>query len=854
MPDADEGIHVPYNRDLKKLETLLSGVRRPGDFFVEAAFETPLPHVEIKGVGILSFPVPEAQVRQLIGQASRAPFGRGEATILDESVRKVWQLPPSAVRLGGKTWDKTFARIMSAVADGLGCVEAGITAELHKLLVYDPGGFFAAHRDTEKTPGMFSTMIVVLPCEHTGGELLVRHAGREVSLDLSGTEVSELRVAAFYADCEHEVRPVTGGHRVCLVYNLLQPRAGKGSRPLVAPAYHGEIEKAAATLREAFAGKGAPAKLAWLFKHEYSPAGLSFAGLKGEDAALAKVLRRAAQAADCAVHLGIVHIEENGPAEPDYSDYRGGWYDEEPDEDADFEVVEVTNSEWRIGEWHDTEDHPVDFGEVPLGEGEVLPAGALDGEKPDTQRLTEATGNEGASFERAYHRAALVLWPRDRFADVLLQAGVAAALPYLAERVAGCGGSAGKAAQRKPVLAIARRVLGKWEETAEHRWYSRPEKNPDRAKMLTLLARLGDAALLERFVGGVVTRRFDGSETGALCAAVATGLEPTATGRLLSTLARAKTREVPGAVAGLLGSLRREVGEPPNAEWKKALTEIAAAIVAALPDLKPTPKPAPATPGGDARSRIAHLLSSIAQLKQQPGVDEEEEEESHGGAPVVCPPGTVDTAFVTLLLTSLRALGANALHAKAVSAIAADPAVFDPVIVVVPALTALRPAPAADRPTDGDLTRLWRHAAEFLLARSEEPPAPPADWAQSMALVCRNEDDRELLAFARDPARREHRFRVKKERRQHLHQTIDRLGLDMTHVTERQGSPQTLVCTKTLRTFERQCAQHAADVAAMKALLACPFGASNDEKGQLAVRLKAASQRHPPRSSLKAGR
>jgi hypothetical protein len=27
----------------------------------------------------------------------------------------------------------------------------------------------------------------------------------------------------------------------------------------------------------------------------------------------------------------------------------------------------------------------------------------------------------------------------------------------------------------------------------------------------------------------------------------------------------------------------------------------------------------------------------------------------------------------------------------------------------------------------------------------------------------------------------------------------------MTHVTERTGSPQTLVCTKTVRTFERHC-------------------------------------------------
>ena len=851
MSDAEEGIHVPYNRDLKKLEKLLSGVRRPGDFVVEAGFETALPRVEVTDVGTLSFPVPEAQVRQIIAQASRAPFGRGEATILDESVRRVWQLPPDAVRLGGKSWDKTFARILAAVADGLGCAEVGITAELYKLLVYDEGGFFAAHRDTEKTAGMFGTLIVVLPCEHTGGELIVRHAGREVTLDLSGAETSELRVAAFYADCEHEVRPVTGGHRVCLVYNLLQPRAGKGSRPLAAPAYGGEIERAATMLRETFAAKGAPAKLAWLFKHEYSPAGLSFTGLKGEDTALAKVLRRAAEAADCAVHLGIVHIEENGPAEPDYSDYKGGWYDEGPDEDTDFEVVEVTNSEWHIGEWHDLEDHPVAFGDVPLGEGEVLPAGALDGEKPDAQRLTEATGNEGASFERAYHRAALVLWPRDRFADVLLQAGVAATLPYFAERVAACGGAGGQAAQRRPVLAIARRVLGKWEETAAQRWHSRPEKNPDRAGMLATLTRLGDADLLERFIGGVVTQRFDGSETGALCAAVAARLEPASAGKLLGTLARTKTAEVPGAVAGLLGGLRSEVGAPPEADWKKALTEVAAAIVAALPELKPPPPPTPSA-SSRAESAYSRLLRLRAQMKAE-GFDEEDDG-NEADASTSRASGVADAFFVMELLTSLRALGADALHAKAVSALVADPAAFDPVSVIVPALTALRPAPEADGPADRDLARLWRHAVGFVLARSEEPPAPPIDWAQKITLVCRNEDDRELQAFARDPARREHRFRVKKEHRQHLHQTIDRLGLDMTHVTDRTGSPQTLVCTKTRWTFERQCAQHAADAAAMQALLAYPSGASDRQERRLAARLEVASQRRPPPTSLKTGR
>ena len=75
---------------------------------------------------------------------------------------------------------------------------------------------------TEKSPGMFGTLVVVLPSLHRGGELVIRHAGCEVIIDLSRSEISKLAFAAFYADCEHEVRPITEGNRICLVYNLIR--------------------------------------------------------------------------------------------------------------------------------------------------------------------------------------------------------------------------------------------------------------------------------------------------------------------------------------------------------------------------------------------------------------------------------------------------------------------------------------------------------------------------------------------------------------------------------------------------------------------------------------------------------
>ena len=190
---ANDGISVPYNRDLKPLEELLSGVRRPGDFFVQGSLETPMPRVEVEAVGVISFPVPDTQIQQVIRQATRAPYGRGEDTVRDEAVRKTWQLSASQVRIGGKTWEKTFSQLLATVVDGLGCAEAKVSAELYKLLVYDPGGFFAAHRDTEKAGGMFGTLVVTLPSAHHGGELVIRHAGREVVAGLSSDEFSELQ-------------------------------------------------------------------------------------------------------------------------------------------------------------------------------------------------------------------------------------------------------------------------------------------------------------------------------------------------------------------------------------------------------------------------------------------------------------------------------------------------------------------------------------------------------------------------------------------------------------------------------------------------------------------------------------
>jgi hypothetical protein len=117
-----------------------------------------------------------------------------------------------------------------------------------------------------------------------------------------------------------------------------------------------------------------------------------------------------------------------------------------------------------------------------------------------------------------------------------------------------------------------------------------------------------------------------------------------------------------------------------------------------------------------------------------------------------------------------------------------------------------------------DYQCLWLQTADVLLTRSEHPPSAPRDWRQDARLSCSCKDCRKLRLFGSDPTQQIHRFRVNKERRQHLHRQIDGYGLDMTHVTERMGSPQTLVCIKTRRNYSRQCAEYQLDIAALTAL------------------------------------
>jgi hypothetical protein len=391
--------------------------------------------------------------------------------------------------------------------------------------------------------------------------------------------------------------------------------------------------------------------------------------------------------------------------------------------------------------------------------------------------------------------------------DVLLQAGVGAAIPYVKDQVERCCTSVAQSAARAQTVALVTRVLDAWENPPERHIYGLSTMAPNQATMLEALGRLADATLLERFIGGIVTSRFDGTENAGLAAYLRL-LNPESASKLFVKLLRANMPWMHGSCANLLRRVMRDHVRKLEKNWVPALKNMATAVVEGLLSVGVGDK-------GDY-----HHLDGHPKSEGQ----------------------SVNAALVIDLFDALRAGEFSELRNAAAMNLIARPAICDPGDVVVPALTNLHAQQAKEYVHDQALLRLWIHAGESLLKRSEHPPEAPKDWRQLVTLTCPCKECRALQAFARDAKVQVARFSVRQDLRQHIEYAIDRQGIDMTYVTEAKGSPHTLICTKTRRTYQRQCEQYKTDIQSIAALIKA-HPDSPDACMALASRMVEACQR-----------
>src|SRR5947209_3295136 len=79
---------------LQDLRTALGHIDRPGSFCVQGSVPAILPGLEVADLGPVGLPLTAAQAKELVKQCEQAPYGKGEETLVDTSVRRVWRLTP----------------------------------------------------------------------------------------------------------------------------------------------------------------------------------------------------------------------------------------------------------------------------------------------------------------------------------------------------------------------------------------------------------------------------------------------------------------------------------------------------------------------------------------------------------------------------------------------------------------------------------------------------------------------------------------------------------------------------------------------------------------------------------------
>ena len=276
------------------------------EFAVGGNARLPLPDMVIDGVGDKSLPLLPFQAEAIKAVGSQAPYGMGSVTVVDRTVRDSTQVDASQVRFLNPDWQSKVEALTRRVCDELGINGNYVRAELYKVLLYEKGGHFKPHTDTEKADGMFGTLVVQFPSRFTGGRFVARHQG--ISRSLMGSDDQSARhshyYVAHYADCEHEIKEITGGLRLAAVYSLSWTRpAGLPLPPSMEPVK--QLVQNLPLVGDICLGV--------LLRHGYSRAslsGLGLRGLKGVDRDFAGTLlaASAALAEQCPPDELVLHI------------------------------------------------------------------------------------------------------------------------------------------------------------------------------------------------------------------------------------------------------------------------------------------------------------------------------------------------------------------------------------------------------------------------------------------------------------------------------------------------------------------------------------------------------------------
>ncbi|KIX09823.1 uncharacterized protein Z518_00904 [Rhinocladiella mackenziei CBS 650.93] len=402
---------LPLADDIKdEVATVLSEILGPSSFACGSCIQRPPnPGLILNDHGIIGLPLSKYDADVLKSESKQSPFGKGAETVVNTAVRKSWQLDPSQFTISNPEWDEMMEKVLHHVYEGLllSCGTENVAAELYKLLLYEEDSFFLPHKDTEKVPGMFGTLVICLSSMHEGGDLVLSHGDDTVEFKTSPTSAFGMSFAAWYSDVLHQVKPVTKGYRLVLTYNLIR-RGGTPGQP--APPSLGVYKQRLVTALNQYtaliqADPTSPKYLIHKFEHQYTQANLGVRHLKGSDLGQTQCLQEVAAELDFKLYLATMEKTVIKDDEGDYNGYSSGLSYEPEEFERKISINHVVSLDGsRV-------DDPTLYSGVDVDEDTILDLEGYNQKDPDSEEHSGFTGNEGCTATFWYRDAVLIIVP-----------------------------------------------------------------------------------------------------------------------------------------------------------------------------------------------------------------------------------------------------------------------------------------------------------------------------------------------------------------------------------------------------------------------------------------------------------
>ncbi len=724
--------------------------------------------IQIKDVGDLRLPLKPRLIKSLIKQSKPAKYGLKEKTLLDKSVRDVWEIPKGRVKINQRQWKKPFDATLLELKTSLGLSEQStLKAELHNLIIYEPGQFFKPHQDSEKCDDMVATLVVLLPSYYRGGTLIVDHQGDKKRFTSRSTSEDKLTFIAFYADCHHEVTPVTDGYRVALTYNLSLKTGSDASSTFGDGATQEKLNRALtdyfenvqADVPEYLLKTTKYKKFAYFLDHEYTAKGLHWSRLKNGDRTRVNALKEAAEHLDMDIYLSLIDVHESWECQDDadwgyHRRHRSWEYDEEvATEDApedEYTLGELLCSDIEFKHCINLNNETISMSGLGIHDHEIFSTKSMEAFKPFESEYEGYMGNYGNTMDRWYHRAAIILWRKSDHYLMLLECSPKEFLHAIMPL-------AKKKKEHENVQRIVAHILPSWHGL-------RSENNTQNiTRVLRLALIINDSENAKQLLLPLDEKALDKTTISELLELTNIYSVDWCTDIFSTWLTSRHRQQV------ILDPLLPVIKTLLSASSKNSLLLNHWLLENQL-------------------KALTSNFDSEAKNYQQAELD-----------------ARVSPRIKTLiaLMSASLVSKAFAIYDELISYTINHKNLF-PTIELASVLLKTQSYSKKQPSSKNSFNKLKNYALENIHALLKSKPRRANDWSIKDENRCNCADCQILGKFLQTPDKQKIIWPLAKGRRQHIHRIIDSMKLPVTHTTERTGSPHKLHLTKTELLFKRE--------------------------------------------------